>query len=469
MTAPTIPIPTSAAELEDMLVDDSRITAIFADPEQRAEFLKNYRDASLKADPSIKQQIDEGIQQGFAAMLRDAGVKDAPPVPLNVNPLTAGQRAAAPVRNKLYNRRAPGAGLDNAYEDAPEFFQAIWHRADKLRNGPELARKLAAASVKEREIYNAFGSTVPADGGFLIPETLRSELLAVALETAIVRPRATVIPMESLKVPIPMIDSTSNVSSVWGGITCYWTEEAAALTASSATFGRVYLEAKKLTGYAEVPNELIADASAFGGFFNSRFPQAVSFFEDIAWFTGSGAGEPLGWINCPAAIIASAVAAQGANTIVVENLAAMYARMLPTSLMNAVWIADIGAFPQLATMALSVGSGGGPVWMAGGGYNNGLVNAPPVTIYGCPVIFTEKASVLGTTGDINFVDLSYYLIGDRQVMQADSSPHYKFANDMTAFRIIERVDGRPWLNSAITPHNNGNTLSPFVQLSSTRT
>ena len=45
-----------------------------------------------------------------------------------------------------------------------------------------------------------------------------------------------------------------------------------------------------------------------------------------------------------------------------------------------------------------------------------------------------------------------------------TSPHYKFGNDVTSYRVIERLDGRPWLQSAITPKNNGSTLSPFVQL-----
>ena len=45
-----------------------------------------------------------------------------------------------------------------------------------------------------------------------------------------------------------------------------------------------------------------------------------------------------------------------------------------------------------------------------------------------------------------------------------SSPHFKFGNDMTAYRIIERVDGRPWLQSAITPKNGGSALSPFVKI-----
>ena len=144
----------------------------------------------------------------------------------------------------------------------------------------------------------------------------------------------------------------------------------------------------------------------------------------------------------------------------------MYARMLPTSLGSAVWVCAIDTFPQLATMALSVGTGGGPVWI-GSGYDPGNTGAqaPPATILGRPVIFTEKAKALTTTGDINFVDLSYYLIGDRMTMQSMLSEHYLFANDKVAFRIIERVDGRPWLQSAITPHNNSsNTLTPFVQL-----
>jgi HK97 family phage major capsid protein len=132
--------------------------------------------------------------------------------------------------------------------------------------------------------------------------------------------------------------------------------------------------------------------------------------------------------------------------------------MLPASLNRAVWIAGIDTFPQLATMALAVGTGGSAIWL-----NNGA-QGPPMSILGRPVIFSEKVPAVGTVGDISFVDLGMYLIGDRQVMSAQSSQHYKFANDQTAYRIVERVDGRLWLNSAITPKNNGATLSPVVKL-----
>jgi hypothetical protein len=47
-------------------------------------------------------------------------------------------------------------------------------------------------------------------------------------------------------------------------------------------------------------------------------------------------------------------------------------------------------------------------------------------------------------------------------MTISSSEHYLFANDLTIFRIVERLDGRTWIQSAITPENGGNTLSPVV-------
>jgi HK97 family phage major capsid protein len=265
--------------------------------------------------------------------------------------------------------------------------------------------------------------------------------------------------METLRVPYPTVDSTTNVGSVHGGIVTYWTEEGGTLTRSQAKFGRVVLDAKKLTAYAVVPNELIADSAAsFDAFINQAFPEAVAFGEDGAFFDGTGVGEPLGFMDAPAMVAITAEAGQPATTIVWENLVKAFARMLPASLNRAVWIVAPDTFPELATMALSVGTGGSAVWL-----NNGAAG-PPMTILGRPVIISEKARTLGAAGDVNFVDLAYYLIGDRQVMSAQSSEHANFDTDETAFRFIERVDGRPWIQSAITPRNSGDTLSPFVQL-----
>lgn len=449
----TTTIPQTADELEAML-GNGEVANMFeggkAKPEF-GEFIKNYANALRAKDEGIATQVREETQRVLAEYLRenaaDGFVGNVKRVNLDPN------ERPTPARNTLYNKRAPGGRIDDAglFDRPEDFLRAIYYR----NQTPEAI----AAQDKLRSIKNEFGSTVPADGGFLIPETLRSELLRVALEMAVVRPRARVIPMESLRVPLPTIDSTSNASSVHGGMIGYWTEEGGALQDSSAKFGRVVLEAKKLTGYSEVPNELFGDSIvSFAAFLGQIFPEAIAWFEDVAFFSGTGAGEPLGFLNAPAAVSVAKETGQAANTIVWENIVKAYARMLPGSLNRAVWIVNNDAFPELATMALSVGTGGSAIWLNSG------AEGPPMTILGRPVIFTEKAETVGTAGDVNFVDLGYYLVGDRQAMSAETSPHYKFGEDKTAFRIIERVDGRPWLNSAITPRKGSNTLSPFVKL-----
>jgi HK97 family phage major capsid protein len=460
--------PTRPEEFEDALSDPAKIRAMMTEGNFK-DFVKEYATSIASKDTSLKAQIDEQVQLGLAEFLQKNRQNGNLASRLNLGDIAepGSTRAVSMGKGAVYNPRSYGAKLqkglaqEDQFADTAEFFQAVWPRYETLKNSEQLARKRDAL----RKIQNSFGSEVPADGGFLIPENLRSEILQVALESAVVRPRAQVIPMDSLRVPIPMIDTTSNVSSVFGGVVCYWTEEAAQLVESQASFGRVVLDAKKLTGYAEVPNELLADAPAFASFFDSIFPRAIAWFEDIAFMTGTGVGEPLGFINCPASVQTATETGQATKTIVWENIVKMFARMLPTALGNAVWICSIDTFPELATMALSVGTGGGPVWM--GNYTSPGANTPPITILGRPVYFTEKTPQLGTTGDISFVDLGYYLIGDRQMMQSASSEQYKFQNDKTAFRVIERLDGRPWIQSAITPHNNStNTLTPFVQLAS---
>lgn len=443
-------IPRNDSELEEMFNDKKVLTEVFATADSSLQFVKDYAHQFNKASQGdLDAQIEMRVQEGVIKYLKDAGSTDAKgdAKRLNLSP-----KASTSTRlGDRYNPDAPGAKLDAEFGDVREFMKAIWH-------GSRTSEALAAQH-KIRGIMNSLGSTVPADGGFLIPEVLRSELLRIALEKAVVRSRARVIPMETLTVPFPMIDSTSNASNIYGGVAAYWTEEAGSLTDSSPTFGRVKLEAKKLTAYSEVPNELFADSLiSLQMLINEIFPEAIAWFEDVAFISGSGVGEPLGFLNSAAMVSVTKETGQAADTIVWENLVKMYARMLPSSLSNAVWIANLDTFPELATMALSVGTGGSAIWLTNG------VDGPPMRILGRPVIFTEKVPTVGDAGDIVLADMSHYLIGDRQAIQADTSPHYRFQTDMTSMRFIERVDGRPWLQSAITPRTGANTLSPFVQL-----
>lgn len=460
-----ITIPDTSEGLEELLNDPAKVKAVFSQPDTLKAFLAKHADLRNAKDAELQVQAREQMQIVLAEFLRDSGAQKIPPgLAAKARPQTRPGEPGSVIRHQsLYSRSSRGAELNGAFDTVGDFFRAVTQEGAgrQYRDAADLTARLD----KIKAIQNAFGTDVPSDGGFLIPEEFRSDLLMLALENALIRPRATVIPMSSQTLAIPAVDDTSHATTVFGGIQTYWVDESTAPPETSAKFAQVKLDAKKLMAYCTAPSELPADAPAFSAYIDQTLPKALAFEEDYRFMAGSGVGEPLGFINCPAAVIAAGASHLGANTIGVEDLAAMFARMLPSSLMNAIWIADIGTFPQLATMAVQGAiANSSPVWM-----NNGVIGAPPAAIYGRPVYFTEKCPALGTTGDISFVDPSFYLIGDRQAITASASPHFAFSTDKIAYKIIERVDGRPWLQSALTPKNGGNTLSAFVQLNSTRT
>lgn len=434
-------VPQDPAGFEEFLSDPKKVQDLVQSG-QFGSAVKTYAANVAKKDSDIAAQVRDEVQKGLASFLTDNGQ--------DPNRVALGGKNSA--KSALYAKRAPGVQVDGEYDGTADYFQTIWHNAyqsDKVRNRVSQLRNTAAT-------YD------PAGGGFLVPEQIRSELLQVSLENSVVRPRAQVIPMESQRLALPAVDSTSNVSSVFGGVVGYWTEEGGAATESEPKFAQVVLDAKKLTIYTEVTNELLSDSGgSFEAFLNANFGKALAFYEDDAFINGSGAGQPKGVLNADGKV---GVTRNTSSSIKFADIVSMYTRMLPGSLGNAVWVVAPDTIPELLNM--TVGPSGAPtspaVWLT----NGQIVGAPVMTIFGRPVIVSEKAPKLGSAGDISFVDFSFYLVGDRQMMTATSSPHFKFSSDKTAFKITERVDGRPWLQSAITPKNGStNTLSAYVTLS----
>jgi HK97 family phage major capsid protein len=433
-----------------MLADPKTLKEIANTPADFSQFIKNYVAAQNdKNGEAFAAQIKDQTAIALAELVKDGKFGTANNKAVNLDFSSPKTAQPSPALN---NPRAKGAPLNGLYPDIYSFMQDVFH----AQRG-----SLPADSAERWAKVKNYSEKVPSEGGFLVPEEFRSQLLQLAMETAVVRPRATVIPMANPRLHIPSVDETSRVSSVFGGVIVYRTEEGAELTESSAAFASTKLDVTKQTALAHVPNELVRDWGAFGAFIDATIPAAMSFYEDVDFLSGNGVGQPLGALSTANTALITVAAASGqlANTIVWENIIAMYSRMLPSSLNTAVWIASPDTFVQLATMALVVGTGGSAVWLTDGR------SAPVLTLLGRPVIMTEKApAALGTVGDLSFVDFGMYLIGDYQTVTIDSSPHVKFTSDKTSFRAIARNDGRPWLNSPLTPHNNSATLSPFVQL-----
>ena len=203
----------------------------------------------------------------------------------------------------------------------------------------------------------------------------------------------------------------------------------------------------------------IRDASPYT--YNALFPKAANFFEEKAFWKGTGAGMPLGILNAGNTARID-VTRDTAGHVTYQDIVNMSSHILPSSENNVVWFANPSVKKDLYTMALNVGTGGSAIFV--NPLTGGAVNTPPQTIFGRPIIFTEHLAALGTLGDLVCADLSYYLIGDRQQFAMEASPHVKFVNDQTVWRGIERLDGRPWLDSALTLEDGVTTVSPSVAI-----
>ena len=425
-------IPGTAEELAEYL-DENRRKDFLADPKAMADLLAKYTQESIKRDPGLQKQVAEQKQRILEEELSRHTVKRLP--------------LSEQIKTGKGLPGAPGAVLDGQFKSFGEFMMCA-----------DFNRQMRMGRVDER-MAKALGEGQGDQGGFLVPEEYRAQIMMIALEEAVVRPRATIIPMTRETVAIPTIRDASHASTVHGGVQAYWTPENATITQTEPTFAQVRLNAHKLAGGTKVGMELQEDSViSIEALLVQMFGGAVRFFEDDAFINGTGAGQPTGILNAAALISVAKETGQAAATIVWENVVKMFARCSPQSIGKAVWIANNDTIPQLATMSLAVGTGGAPIWLQNG------QGAMPTSILGRPLVYTEKAQTLGTAGDLYLVDLSQYLIGDRRSLQISNSPHSSFLSDQMDWKFTHRVDGRPWLDTALTPRKGTNTLSPFVSL-----
>ena len=161
--------------------------------------------------------------------------------------------------------------------------------------------------------------------------------------------------------------------------------------------------------------------------------------------------------NC--AVTITKECGQSDDTIVPENLVKMWARLLPGSAGNAVWIMNQDALPQMYLLA-SDSNKTNPVYMPA----KGMAASPYGTLLGRPVLIAEQQPTIGDAGDLLLADMSQYLAIDRGGLKPASSMHVEFLTDQMVFKFTYRFQGQPALASAITPFKSSLTLSPFVRL-----
>lgn len=299
--------------------------------------------------------------------------------------------------------------------------------------------------------------TVPGDGGFLVPVEYSRDIHAVSLENEIVMPRCYVQPMSSNEFHLPAMNIGDHSSSLFGGFTASYTAETGTISEANPQTRDMVLNAKKLTGLLRFSNELASDIPGGSNQIVQICGKGLSWYRDKAFLKGTGAGEPLGIMNADCVIEVDPESGQAANTIQYANLTKMLSRLWSGSFNNSVWVCHQSTIPQLLELTIAIGTGGSvyPVLSESNGIWKILTR---------PVIFTEKTAVLGDRGDVMLCDFSQYVVGLRGEMRFDVSIHPGFLTDELYARLIERHDGQPLWDSALTLEDGSTTVSPFVVL-----
>lgn len=360
------------------------------------------------------------------------------------------------------NKGAPQDGPAPEFKSMADFYTAVWmntfrsrrHRALKpFYDGeePDTSKVREDGWSESKDLLESVG----ASGGFLVPEEQRNELLQWTPELTAIRERATIIPMRRRSVRIPTLDQTGTTAGQphwWGGVLAKWTEEAGEKDETQPKFRQINLVAHKLVCYTEASDELLADSAiSLEGFLGAAFNGVISWYQNYAFVNGTGAGQPQGIITAGATIT---VPRAGAGAIALADVINMVEAFQGV---NPVWFASRQALSNLMLL-------NGPALNPSYVFMPSARDAMPHTLFGYPLIFSEMCPALGTAGDLILADWSKYLIGDRQQVTVDSSKHFQFQNDLTAWRAVSRVDGQPWLSAPLTYQDGATEISPFVIL-----
>lgn len=345
--------------------------------------------------------------------------------------------------------RAGGPEARREFESFGEFMHAVrFNPNDQRLNFVEGAGANAADLSAEMRMDN------DTQGGFMVPTQLRSQIMRVEPQEALVRPRANVIPAGSppdAGVTMPALDQTgANPANMYGGVTVNWIGEGEEKPETDAKLREVSLLPHEVAGFVTVTDKLLRNWQAADSFLRELLGGAVNAAEDYAFLRGDGVGKPLGVINAGATKYINRATA---NSITYMDLVNMVAVQLMRG-GSPVWSMPQQALPKIATLKDEADQ---PIWHpnAREGFAGDLL--------GYPVRWNNRAPALGSKGDVILADWAQYLIKDGSGPFVAASEHVKFTSNKTVIKIFWNVDGTPWLTAPIK-EENGYEVSPFVGL-----
>jgi HK97 family phage major capsid protein len=318
--------------------------------------------------------------------------------------------------------------FDDKLADAP-------HRKDPKATKTVIGAFLRGMAENDSAVLKDLG-TASDGGGYLVPLEFSSTLIELLYKLPVIRAYATVLPMSSDSLQVPVETSTVNAN---------WTAELATITQSDPIFGEVILNANNLIGISRMSRQILSDSAInqnLTDWIMQRFAAAIGRSEDTAFMIGSGTGQPKGIRQYT---FTHTIAQAGAH-LVGDDLINLY-HALPyqyRQIGKPVWIINDATLAVIRRLKDTTGR-----YLYEEGYGQVLTTEGTTpTLLGKPVLVQNDIPTnLGggtNASEIYFGDLSYYLVGDRESIFSEVSTQEgtSFAQHRAAVKVGERLDGQ---------------------------
>lgn len=349
-----------------------------------------------------------------------------------------------------------GAGArttDNISGDRNLGFRNLGHFCQDVMQACKRGGGMTETLTRAASVYASEDSG--PDGGYGIPSGFSSEVSKVAYGEQSLLTLCNDMPVSGNTMSFPGDETTP-----WGssGIVATWEGEGDQSEPKKPLLKHGELRLRKLKVLVAASDEVMADASNMSTYLTDTMGEAVDWKVQDAMMNGSGAGMPLGILKTGSLIVQAKETSQAADTIVPQNIAKMYARVVMGSKANLVWLMNPDVFPQIITLTLN----NNPVWVQA---SAGFQNAPHGLLLGRPIVLTDACQGIGDQGDIVLANMrGYRAITKDSGPQLSTSMHLWFDQDLQAFKLVFRMDGAPQLSAPITPPYSTSTRSHFVAL-----
>ncbi len=292
--------------------------------------------------------------------------------------------------------------------------------------------------------FKAQTSASGAEGGYLMPDNLYNEMIEVARQNSAVVAGVSRMQVSTTAGKYPSLDyfsvptAGSGNTAMASGITTANRAEGGSYTETDATFDQVTFNTNDaVSGLVKASRRMVQSIPALESLLRNLI--SVAYQSKLEYFilNGSGNSQPLGILNAPALVNVTPTAN---GEFDVEDVANMVARI--KSLRGRIaWLMHPSMHGDLHT--LEVGTGGA-VWL------QNIAGGQPQTLSGYPIYFSEHLPQADSSGCVLLVDLGAYALFEYGGMYVDYSEHRFFDTGQDAWRFGQELDGKPWLNDAIT-------------------